>query len=216
MALRIAISGATGAGKTTLATELGRAPGAGLVAEPQPKGLLDRFSREPRAHCAALQEAIISGRAEAARRAAPARVHVLDRTVREDLEVFVAMHAARGYLTPDDVARLAGLAARAEASIGAPDLFVLVTADPAALAARLEREGAPVPILASLDDQLARYRAWWARCRTRRLELDTTRRAPGEYARIAAWILATAEAPAPAHDPELGLRWIEEDPTHVR
>lgn len=217
MALRIAISGATGAGKTTLATELGRAPGAALVAEPQPEGLLRRFSLEPRAHCAALQEAILSGRAEAARRCpAPARVLVLDRTVREDLEVFVAMHAARGYLTPDDAARLAELAAGAEAAIGVPDLFVLVTAAPAVLAARLEREGAPAPILASLDDQLARYRAWWARCRTRRLELDTTHRAPGEYARIAAWILATAEAPAPAHDPQLGLRWLEEDPAHVR
>lgn len=209
MPLRIAISGATGVGKTSLATALGTTPGAGLVAEPQPADLLAGFSREPRTHCAALQEAIITGRVEAARRCAQAHVHVLDRTVREDLEVFVAMHAARGYLTDGEVARLADLAARAEAAIGAPEVFVLVAADAATLRARLEAQGAPLPILQSLADQLVRYGAWWARCRARRLELDTTHRSPGEYARIARWILATAELPDLAHDPELGLRWIE-------
>jgi deoxyadenosine/deoxycytidine kinase len=192
MPLRIAISGPTASGKTTLARLMAQGDHTGIVAEPQPVDLLASFSRSPREYCQALQLAIIRGRATNAREHATRQVIVFDRTVREDIEIFIRLHQRHGFLDAKQVSHLVSVAMDVEAEIGPPDVYVLTTAEPSVLRDRLGTESPPRPIIESLEEQLALYRRWTDLLRAPRLLLDTTRRTLGDLEHIAKWILGTA------------------------
>lgn len=210
-AMKVAISGTTGCGKTTLANSLFRDCGLTLVPEPVPADLLQAFAISPSTNCYALQERILIGRAEYARRCLGADVLVFDRSIGEDVEIFFEMHRRRGYLDERQVQRLSRLAHQTETEVGLPDVFVVLTATRDRLLQRLGHGTHPEAILSSIDEQIQLYADWWNRRTEPRLLIDTTDRSVEAVGSIARWIASSLPRIALQQYPQdksLDLKWL--------
>ena len=140
---------------------------------------------------------------------------VLDRTISEDIEVFMALHRARGYLNANELATLTKLAMEAATEIGNPNIHVLMTASREVILHRLKAVSAPWPVVDSLDEQLALYQRWASGVRGTRLVVDTSNPNREIIHATADWILSTAHSAASgleARNEQLGLVWL---PTEV-
>ena len=193
MAMLIALSGPTGSGKTTLARAFATHLDVTVVEEILPEDELRSFDRDPQSYCCRLERSIILGRVKPPPMG-PALTTVFDRTVAEDIEIFVQMHHERGLLSHGDVAELTRLAREVQRVVGFPDRYVFVTAPTALLAERIAAIGAPQAIQASLERQVVLYKGWKHRLRSPILDLDRSRIDKSRVPEIVDWILSTTSS----------------------
>lgn len=208
--LRIAISGPTGSGKSTLARLLTCSPGFALVEEPSPTPLLREFSQNPNASCFPLQREIISERIKNETRIAGSNILILDRTVLEDLSVFVNLYHQRGLLSDSERRDLILMGEDLSGQTAKPDAFIFLSADVNTLRRRIVSAGAPVVVVQLLDRQISLYEQWMQSLSTVHLKIDTTLTTISELTAIAAWIqltLSQALAGGKMTNLKFGLSW---------
>jgi deoxyadenosine/deoxycytidine kinase len=211
--LNLHVSGPTGSGKSTLVSLMAHHPHVSTTPEPQPTELLRRFDSEPTAYCFELQRTILSRRLDEGDEptVAQGRIRVRDRSPEEDVAIFAAMFHAASYLSSEQIAALRELATQVSAAIGAPDAFVLLTADKGVLDRRIRAAGAPTRVLSLLREQVRLYERWFASLVTPRIMIDTSSLEVDDLARRGAWILSSlvrACAGERAQNSALGLAWI--------
>jgi deoxyadenosine/deoxycytidine kinase len=193
--LRLAVSGPTGSGKTSAVRFIGEHTGVCVVPESLPSELFALFTADPSTYCYALQREIILNRRSAEQACNNSWLVARDRTVSEDLHVFVRMHAAGGWLTSAQCDDLAELADAVQRNCGMPDAFLVLSANNATLRKRIICTGAPSRILGRLDDQVQLYEGWVRHLSAPRVVADTSQMDLLQLRDICDWIVSTvAEA----------------------
>ena len=155
----IGIAGTIGAGKSTLARELGQA--LGLKVEPEPiSPYLGDFYRDPEAWAFEMQAYMIGARALQAQRLGR-RGGIQDRTIFED-QIFAEMLTAQGIMSRRDLTTYHQLRL-ALSGVPSPDVLIWLRVSPGisiertARRARAEEEGIPDQYL---RDLCAAYERW--------------------------------------------------------
>lgn len=158
--LRIAVTGPTGAGKSTFAGRLASLIGAALVREKVDTIQAARFDLNPAANCFNLQRAIISERIASNQRIPRAcRFVVMDRIVAEDVAIFLPMYLRAGLLTKHQVTRILSTIPT-ELDFQPVHLQIHLHANHNILNSRLRASGSPGPVIALLNSQILRYSEW--------------------------------------------------------
>lgn len=166
------------------------------MAEEVPSPLLADFAANPADSCFALQASIIRSRAERTRSCGHnKRLLVADRTVCEDLNVFVELHKRNGWLTQPEVDALLSIAAEYGETATIKDVLISMTAEKSILRGRLSRALAPAVIVNTLDVQVQLYRTWLENkvLAPLRLVVDTSTTTKIDIANMARWVLETVE-----------------------
>ena len=186
----LAVSGPTGAGKSTIAKMIGQHDGVELARERIPRQLFLEFSVNPRKYCYELQKQIVLSRAKEIG-VLKSRIQVIDRTICEDIEVFFRLHRELGYLTERQLIDLLKIAKRYEVKIGSPDAIVFVTAKPFRLKERMIIQENPVFLIESINIQLRLYERWRNGIDNPVLDIENTNLTMDQLQSITEWIYYT-------------------------
>jgi deoxyadenosine/deoxycytidine kinase len=162
--------------------------GAQIISEPTPIELLARFGDDPKAHCFALQEAIIAGRVKQAA-SASGPMQVRDRGPDEDFAVFATMFHTAGYLSDSQFARIRQLSKEASASMGKDDAVIMLTAENRVLEQRIMAAGAPSPVVSMLPAQRLLYEQWHGLLSVPRVFIDTSYLQERDLEQRAPWLV---------------------------
>jgi len=201
--LVVALVGPSGAGKTTLGEALALRDGVAFLSEPS-VGLVD-----PSIPYMGLDQSRLQLRYHSCRKAdfmaCSAGIVVVDRWIREDLEVFLELHRRLGGLTSDQVRGIRRRAvADAPAQVLSPHAFIIVTAEQEVLRSRVASRGGPSWLVDSLDIQFDLYTDFLPRVGKPAVWIDTSGLSLPDLHAIAEWIVQTmggairGTAPAPA------------------
>src|SRR4051794_33225303 len=97
--MRICLCGPTGSGKTAFAKAFSFRPETTVIEESVPPDLLHLFHCDPKTHCFRLERAIIEGRRAQAQDCDEGGTLIIDRTVSEDIAIFVQLHFEQDLLS---------------------------------------------------------------------------------------------------------------------
>ena len=183
-----AISGPTGAGKTTLARALlDLVPNLTLVSEPTMDSL-EHLWQAGLWHD--MQQAIVRHRAAALSRAS-SPIIVMDRSFSEDRIVFFQLHRALGHLSTREYEDLLYETSAIENSLPSPSQVVFLRPTEGALLARMNNQGQPDWLMTSIDHQLRLYDRWLQAQTAPVLIVDTQRQqADGLAVSVWKWIVS--------------------------
>lgn len=209
MSFSLAISGPTGAGKSTLARMIGSHKGVTVVSEKIPDQLFRKFYDNPHRYCYSLQQQIIQNRAKKFK-GANQQIRVIDRMVHEDIEVFANLHKELGFLNEKHVSELRDIATPLKKDLGTPDAIVFITAKPFKLRERMKTKSAPFFLIDSIDLQISLYKTWRNKLDGPILDIDNTSLSYRQLQNIADWIYGTLPNLISGEDPrfdEIDLSW---------
>jgi deoxyadenosine/deoxycytidine kinase len=168
------LSGTTGSGKSSLG-ELFAAENFEMVREIIPNFLFEQFRSEPARHCAQLQEEIMLARRSQWIALTKSTNVVFDRSVEEDIEVFCRLHYENKLLTESELESLRSLAKEISSTMPSPDIILFMSPPAETLQDRLKRNGHPVAILDSLQQQIEFYEEWISTRSDDVLKIDNSR-----------------------------------------
>src|SRR6185437_11620862 len=209
--MHIVLAGNSGTGKSSLLPYLAAALGFGSAPEPDAASrFLAASYRDPGRWAFTAQAEFMIRRAAVLRQAfTQAGDVVSDRSLVEDLAVFVAAWHRSGYIDNAESEVLEELFSLVSDGLPAPDLYVYLRADSATVQTRLRSRGPALQIPpAVLAERQALYETWLQSLREQRqpcsvLEVQTSEYALHELDKLAAQIASEISTLADAPTPQL-------------
>lgn len=190
MSINLAISGPTGAGKSTLAKIIEKYEKVEVVYENLPMNLFRKFVNNPHAYCYELQKKIINKRINEANRV-KSPIKVFDRTVQEDIFVFSELHKKLGFLNAEQAINLKNIASSFIENTGRITANIFVTASVSKLKERMMAKGTPSFLIDTVNFQLDLYTRWLQKANFPLVKVDNTENTNDELNKIIAWIYDT-------------------------
>jgi deoxyadenosine/deoxycytidine kinase len=161
----VALSGPTGAGKSSVGALVGQRSDVVFVSEPDPSVLLTQLTGDTgRINAADIERWIIRERHRSILGALSKAVHhqvvLIDRLLSEDREIFVQLHYRNGSIDGVEMADLDQLVDALQADVTEPNLHVFFSADIEGLRARLRGRSEGKWLIEHLGLQLMLYREY--------------------------------------------------------
>ncbi len=192
MKYNISISGPTGAGKTTFTNFFHKRNKIDLISEDIPAELFYKFKTNPYKHCYDLQKTIILTRVENYLRSNN-DIKIIDRTVSEDLEVFVAMHNKLGFLSANQVEDLSTISRLAMTNIGEINTIIFIYSDLFCLRRRFKKRSDPKFMANNLKMQLMLYDKWKNKNKNKLIEINNSALPMKQFMKIADLLCRTLD-----------------------
>lgn len=174
---RIGLAGPCGVGKSTLASLIAaQCNELAVIHEPKATPGIEGSEAPSPASVEHFQRLMSTWRLKQAMLNSGARILLFDRTFEEDRDVFLRLYYRLGCIDAAQLDRLSRLSIEAEASVGAPDGTIVLTAAPEVLRQRLEYAQAKRPqwLVKHIGLQHSLYSEWIAEKRDTVLVLDAS------------------------------------------